>query len=791
MNRFRRAPFVQQGIASALIAMQFMGLFVPRVTYAQTSSSTLSGSTIPTSLPQQFSAAPAVSMGGLGGCTSPIQSALSQVGSLFSASGAAGAALDASGCPMPVAVTVPSSCATMTETLRATLERNAGINVAAYSCKKAKLDSISQALSCVSTAAGQINTQIGALQSHFASMYQNGTQISNAFKTLIDEKTKKLQNVDERMEEIEQAESETNQLLTQIDTQITQARASVDRLRLQRSELDRARELMPAAHAQECFREKVVSSYRCSTSARASAEERASQTPLNAMLCMYEQRLQTVSSGGQTRTSTGVSAANDAQSARTQLQSALESALSQMPNQTTLPTSQEGVSSSLAQPSAISSLEQINAYADANLAGLPAANGFNPAEVFKSMMSYCFRVGQQLTRAQEQTGDIKRAQEGVDALEGEVRAGLSTQLAAFTRRYEENSSAMTTQYSPFNRSACENAKPAQTVSCLQGMKTALDAQLRGGSGEADQVLFIGGATGGGVTDPDNIACRGLSGCKRQLLNKRRELNDLVGENGRLLRDRESFVSSFNSQMTAQSSAVLAQNPQLSVMNQSLQSQLNALNTQLGALGVSPGISIRTVEGSGRLEPDENGLMQPPENVLEFVGSQMSPKLMDLSGDFLSEGMSGVADKAREVEEKLAEAQGKIGEVGARMASCREESAKAAVTNAKQAVSHLENCQFYERAYCGASDDRFHDLVADIGRLSGNGVSAEDVERLRSGVEQGCVATPETQATGTSRTTTEASQIRRCNSVFQEVETAVGGLRSAGGAGGGSSAGSAQ
>ena len=787
MSRFKRSKCSSQSkfafrrcVASLSILLQISPLTVP-LAQAQTSGSSLASSTIPTSLPASFSMAPAVSFGGLGGCSSPIQSALSQVGSLFSG-GAAGigtGAVDASGCPTPTQVDVPSDCALMTPQLQAALTQSAATNVAAYSCKKAKLDSISTALTCITTAAGQINTQIGALQGHFAGMYQNASQIATAFKEQLDLTAQKSESVVERMEELQQAEERTNELLATINTQITQSRQSVEQIRLQRSELDRATSLLPAAHAQQCFRETTFSQYRCSTSSRDSAEARAGTTPLNAMLCLYEQNMRTTTTSAGARVSTSVSARTDAENARIQLEGALNSILSQMPTQTALPSNPEGLTSSMSQPSELDSIEDILARSEA-LSSLPTTAGFNPRSAFEQMMRYCYQVGERRAREQVRSGDVRRAREAIDSQEQTIQSNLATQLDSFTRQFEQNAASLSTNYGAIDRRSCENAPLGSTVGCLTSMKNALDAQLRGGAGEGEQVLRLtSGSTVG--ADIDDIRCRGLSGCRQQLLNKQRELRDRTAG---LTRERDRFVSTVNTQMQSQVSAVLTSNPQLQMANQQLQSELASLNAQLGALGVSPGIEIKTVESPGRLEPDENGIMQPPENVLAYVGSQMSPPLLDISSGFLSDSMGGVASKAQEIEQLLAEARGQSGQISARLASCRSSAATAAAGEIRGLVSQLEGCEFLEQGHCNVGDDAVQSLLSDLTRLSSSGVPSTDISRIRTGIENSC---PADQAELSGGSAPAATRLTRCSQVFREIESTVGRLRSSGDSSTGSAA----
>jgi hypothetical protein len=688
----------------------------------------------------------------------------------------------------------------MTPQLQAALTQSAATNVAAYSCKKAKLDSISMALTCITTAAVQINTQIGALQGHFAAMYQNASQIATAFKEQLDLTAQKSESLVERMEELQQAEQQTIELKTQIESQITQARQSVDQIRNQRTELERATSLLPAAHAQQCFRETTFSQYRCSTSARDSAESRAGTTPLNAMLCLYEQNMRTTTTSAGARVSTSVSARTDAENARIQLEGALNAILSQMPTQTALPSNPEGVTSSMSQPSELDSLEDILARSEA-LSSLPTSGGFNPRTAFEQMMSYCYQVGERRARAQALTGDVRRARDAIDTQEQSIRASTRTLLGDFTLRYEQNAASLSTVYRPFDRSACEGASLASTLSCLDTLKESLDAQLRGGAGEGEQVLRLtSGSTAG--ADIDDIRCRGLSGCRQQLLNKQRELRDRTAG---ITRERDRFVSTVNTQMQSQVSAVLTSNPQpgspredehdhhVQMANQQLQRDLVSLNVQLGALGVSPGIEIKTLESPGRLEPDENGIMQPPENVLAYVGSQMSPPLLDISSGFLSDSMGGVASKAQEIEQLLAEARGQSDQIAARMASCRSTSRTNALAEARAARTRLLQCQFYEGGYCGAaSEDTVTDLLQEIRGLTSAGISSSDVSSLRTGVQDACTLNREAVALrregeGLTMSTGEMSTLAECQATFQEFETRISALRSTGDSESGSAA----
>jgi len=631
-----RVSVLRRGVALTLVWLQVSsGLSSAWMSEArgQTSPSVLAGSTIPTALPQSFLASTYGASSS--GCMGNLQATLQSVGTQFAgmlSSGKKGLSamnLDASGCPKEVKVAIPSSCPSAEAVKQ--LEAAAAVNIAALECKAAKLEALNQALACIQQGVGTVNQQVGALNAHYAAIYQNASLIAAEFKKQTDMIAQKGEKVDVRMEEMGKAIEQTNSLKKQIDAQIQQASNMVRGYKDSIFRLDQAKKTIPAAHAQQCFKEKVVSSYQCTTAVDAAPELKGAKTAYDAMLCQYEQQLQVISGKGGVQKSTSASNKGNAANAKSQLQSVLDGLLGKMPTQTGLTLGQASSNGAPAadpsstQPTGITSMKDVDAYiASGAFNALPSTGSFNPSQIFREIMSSCFKDGEAALKKQTETGDIHNAMEQIEVMEENIRAQNSTMLGDFTTLSSANGAALSTVYSPYSNKDCESGDPSKAVDCMKTMKTLLDNQLQGKESEKPAIMDIGGAT---LDKGDNFSCTGLMQCSQMLGNKKKELAD---RGTALKRDQEVFNTQMSTSMNSMAKTVLGGNPQASQMNAMLNSDMTALNAQLRALGVGAVKFEAFKAPKGQLEKDDNGVTMPPENELEHVGGQMTPALIDTS-----------------------------------------------------------------------------------------------------------------------------------------------------------------
>jgi len=685
--------------------------------------------------------------------------------------GASALNVDATGCPKEVKVTIPSSCPSAEAVKQ--LEAAAAVNLAALECKAAKLEALNQALACIQQGVGAVNQQVGALNAHYAAIYQNASLISAEFKKQADMITQKGEKVDVRMKEIGQAIEQTNSLKQQIDSQIQQASNMVRGYKDSIFRLDQAKKTIPAAHAQQCFKDKVVSSYRCTTAANAAPELQGSKTAYDAMLCQYEQQLQTVSGSGGLKVSTSANSKTNAANAKSQLQSVLDGLLGKMPTQTGLTLGQPSSSGapaadpSVTQPTGITSMKDVDAYiASGAFSALPSTTSYNPSQIFRDIMSSCFKEGEAALKKQTETGDIHNAMEQIEVMEETIRGQNSGMLDQFTTLSSSNGAALTTVYSPYNNKDCESGDPSKAVSCMKTMKTLLDNQLQGKDTEKPTTMDIGGAT---LDKLDNFACTGLMQCSQMLSNKQKELAD---RGTALKRDQEAFNTQMSTSMNSMAKTVLGGNPQVAQMNALLNNDMTALNAQLRALGVGAIKFEGFKPPEGQLETDKNGVTLPPSNVLEHVGGQMTPPLIDSS----SVDGSSLEQALADAQSKRSEAAGLGSEITAKVQECKKEKISAAKVALMEAGRAVEDCRGVVGAYCDDSADALVNLKKDISKLTGTDrtssertgteLTSSEIGTLNSGIDKGCSEL--SAATGPTR-----ADAVKCDGVFDTLEDAVG------------------
>jgi hypothetical protein len=208
--------------------------------------------------------------------------------------------------------------------------------------------------------------------------------------------------------------------------------------------------------------------------------------------------------------------------------------------------------------------------------------------------------------------------------------------------------------------------------------------------------------------------------------------------------------------------VLGGNPQAAQMNALLNNDMTALNAQLRALGVAA-VKFETFKPpAGQLEKDDNGVTMPPDNVLEHVGGQMTPALIDsnsIDGSSLEQALA-------DAQSKRSEASGLGGEIVAKAQECKKEKLAAAKESLLAAGNAVKDCRGAVGAYCDDSADALANLKKDISELTGTGLTSAEISTLKSGISKGCSESP--VETGPSR-----ADAVSCDGVFERLEDAVG------------------
>ena len=770
VRKFSNFGAIRKSLALLLISTQVLGiatgLRIPAA-HAANDASALAGAVIPTALPNafSFSSVPNTSFGGaMGSCSLQLQGVLGQLGAAFKGAAALGGTLDEWGCPKPVNQEIPSECGDLTKGAIDLLNKNAAINVAAKECRLQKLNSINGGVQCVKGSLSGMKTQVGALSSHFSALYKNADAIAGAFTKKIKETEKKKTNVERMLGEVEKAGQATEQLMSQIESQIVEAKKQVTAFNESKSQLDNAMRTIPAAYANDCFKNQVSSnaSFQCTTSAQSAAGESGAKSPYDALLCQYEQRLNMTSSGGTLTKSTSASTAGKASTQANNLKTALDSILGKMPTQMTLTVaSQTGTPDpSATQKTDITTLKDIKAIRS-TLDGY-SVEGFDVGSWFEQTMAYCFEEGRKYTKKQSETGDLHSMQVFLDGKKDELKAGIATQLSAFTKQSELNEAAMSTRYAPFDRSGCDSAEPAKAVSCLTGMKQILNDQWRGTGKEGEQVMSVGGAA---LDKLDDITCKGLSICQQNLKNKQNELTDRFDA---LTNDKEEFLTSVTTVMNSQIDSILGGNPQVVQMNKSINDDLDQINGQLGRVGVGQVQIERYPPPESELPKSENGVPMPPSNMLEYAGGKMNPALIETLDD--SELTSAIKD----LEKELEDSKGKQSSIASKAAACSAETSKKGKEALVEAVKNLSACKYSSQQFCGTSKDSVDELVSAIGSLSGGQLTSKEVSSLKSGVRNGCPEAVEEVDTS-KLSIDEREMLGNCDAVFEDVEGKVSAL----------------
>src|SRR5690606_28341891 len=175
-----------------------------------------------------------------------------------------------------------------------------------------------------------------------------------------------------------------------------------------------------------------------------------------------------------------------------------------------------------------------------------------------------------------------------------------------------------------------------------------------------------------------------------------------------------------------------------IQSQALDTNIAALNNALASLGVSRLMEFDRIEAE-QLQPGEDGVVQPPQNVLGLIGALMNPPMRDVSGNSFAKALSGVGRKHEEISQDMAE----LLQAKRRLAVLADEcSVKELVKLDREfrgAIGDFDeaNCGLMQD-FCGSSDneDRIADLISALNGM-GSGLPGRRVYSLRSGLAGLC------------------------------------------------------
>ena len=650
---------------------------------------------------------------------------------------------------------------------QAQLQENQVKNIlAVISCKENKLAGVKAEISCLTTQAQLINNQIQQMQQpllqKFQQMQQDMTTLGNELtnrKSQLDDTNLKLNgspspNMPGANQSAQSSsgsigtgsaglliqQGTTQQLVQGMQNDIAQIQQmqTVEAQLAQTVTTQAADRTM--ALAASCFENTAVPGFQCKLPG---AAVNPAESPMNYLLCRYQQNVTQLSSNGVVQTNNALLQAQGNQQ-YSALQSLLTEIMGLTPQSNSIPivnpSAGPQITADADQGATILTAADVETQFGTQLASMNAA-GINVHDFVMKWIGSCFQKATNQVAAEQlsSSSSLGQAEASVQAklLFNQNQADLL--MKKYNQVWSDDMKALTGQSAPLNLTNCIDQQPQIQLACLNDIENNMNGLLNGTTtNSAIQMTIQGTQSQSNIT----FTCNGLNGCAASLQNL---ATNLARETQVLGQYQKTYVTQANQGVDQ----FLSQMRQaLSPQSAALQSQLQSINTQLATLGVGQGLDIQAIDGSkAQLTTDPNtGLYQTPTNLLALIGSGTTPPLLDVSGNNFSSALGGIATEISTEQSNMAKATNYQQQVVAKATGCRQTDIQNLAQNVQNDAQQLQTLQCGSNyQWCSTNDNpgKVEGLSTDIGNALSPynvGTTISSIQGILSGAGGTCTTT---------------------------------------------------
>lgn len=605
-------------------------------------------------------------------------------------------------------------------------------SVAALQCQSTKINQVNSELSCLNDQAAMLAQQINSLQAEYQRNIQKMEQDVQLISSVEADRIEQKRDVDTKLGDDRESgatgllriQQQVRQAIAAMPTEVQQVEEQFKQIEQQRKSLQEATETRTVALAKECFNTRPNSKFRCTNGSKPTSAREY-------LLCRYQQNKRLGTDG---KTIEKGKIAKDKATRETQaLETLLAKILGDAPTQAKIPNQPDQATQFANQSVGVLSMADIEKQFGSELQGYNA-NGIDVFRFIQSTMGACFRNAERTVSREKKraTSEIGRIEFVIKQLERDATTKNNTLLNKYTETFADMTRALTGQNLPLNVSACRAAKPEIQVGCLQDIKKNMEGYLSGTAPQSEITMNIRGIK----TNIPPFKCQGVNGCITKLQNLSKNLRTEVEKVKTFRRD---YILASN-QKIDQFTQRMAQ--AFSPQSQAINDYAKKLNTILASLGVEGGVDFRPVRPEelrkGRGAGGEEGLYQPPGNIMGVIGSKTQPPLLDVNGNSFGNALSGVARRKKEIDKEVAEARLATAKLDTEVAKCREDLMESLAKSFRNTANDFDakECA-YVNQYCKDGEDPIDQLKALVAGLGEEGVPDDISAELETGIANLC------------------------------------------------------
>jgi hypothetical protein len=598
-------------------------------------------------------------------------------------------------------------------------------------CKYGKEQAKQQELKCITAEASNLSRAMGSLGSSFTSNIQGMQQQVQTIKTFEDDRTAQEADVELRLGG-DPSNGSVGLIAQQANTQKLIANFKERGLALQTAQqqataakqvLDEQIQVRTMALTMNCFSKQPVPGQKCS-------QNGPPESPADYLKCRYRQQ-QSLGAGGVIERSAIVNAQGD--SGLAGLDASLTGLAGDAPSidDAIILTDPQALAAAANKTpvTVLSVADEMNRYGG-QLSKFQIG-GTDAGQFVAGALDYCHHRAEQTVNAEQ--GRTSSTEGGVRmqirSLEQTNSATASQIINEGSQQYASNMASLTGQNIPPNTSACVNAAPPIQLGCVNNLGISLNHMLMGDTPES---TMQGQIKGNNPNTYIPLKCQGLNGCISQMQNASRNIKV---DQKNLANMRTRYILSAN-QATEKNARSVAQ---------SLSPQIANLTSRLQQMGVN----IPPIQGE-ELEKDQDGLVKPPKNALNYVGQYTSPPMPNLADNALAEAMSKSEEDQKAANQQLSMLQMHKNQLQNMMAQCAqngnsETALTGSLTLAQQHANELAmaNCGALGESKCR---ERHVELMSIMGTIQGDTQAHNtSIGNLQNGIDSIC--DKKTSATG--------------------------------------------
>jgi hypothetical protein len=594
-------------------------------------------------------------------------------------------------------------------------------------CKKAKSECVSAELSCLSSKANIVNQQIASIREEYN---RNITQMKQQLNVFVNDEGDIQQQdkfLSERMNNdinagnpgiLKLRDATTELVNSTLPNQINAATDSVRMLTQKKRELDEITVRKKSSQTTQCFAQEDSGNYcRGESNAGAWASRQRPKAKscgygswCDFLICRYWENSRIDAGGVNIKEATKVDADNKVR----RFASLVDSIMSRSPKAPQAPQNQDQANASVSQFADAVNLFDPGTINNLYGSQLGQFNGvqLNVKDLFIRKLTQCYNKQSQIVDNERRRalGEFGKATFEIKTMENKTNTDLRNTLDTYATHIGKVYAGLTGKPFVPDTGLCKNSSPDTMVNCLQNIQSNLNGLLN----REPVALSIP------AKSPNNsflIRCEGLVGCASDM-QKARELLEV--RKGQIKAAKTSFIQQAKQQTESFTNAIKGR---FEASNSMLQGQKDRINQALGSLGGRP-ISTGKQYGSvvplkTSQDPNMEGMVEVPDDVVALIASRMNPPLIDSNADGYNDAISSMGQVTNRYDQKLASIQQSVDTLKMKETECKTKRADELGTQMASQLSVFSSSGCATNVQWCTGQDKLQKLADDASSILGD------------------------------------------------------------------------